>query len=716
MKKIVNIVAFLLVTVTCFCQNVANCPEEGYLKKALANDKYENYINLKIIGQIGDKDFKIINKLKNLEVLDLSEADVVDCNSFPNLPKLREIHFGDPAVWAISVQKQMMECSTVKTLYMNVLGYLPFPNVDTIYTKEIVQGREVSKQKEIEALIVTEKVYNDFFNTVVLGSSFNGYHPRYLFFGKSRIPNYFDKNKKDYSNDEILLPGPHIYSEHPSLYGTLDLKKARIIGSRVFQSTSITRVILSPNIKYISEYAFSDCKMLKEIIVEDGDNSLVIDAQAFAGCVNLKRATFGTNTLIASYAFDNECIMENVLFKKNAEVQDYAFGKLEEVTFNRVPSSISPLFASEKTRYLGYQPYPVKMIIPIGTTEEFIKRGFDKTNLIDGSIDLEYNITLDRGNSILSKLPVNDLNRIKKLTVTGVLYPADLEIINKCTNLEYLDIRHTFVTFSPEELKAEQERLQALSSIFSMISGCLDAQYENREIGTGEYASSKIIAELVKDASSVKSSDPVCLIPDYSISKLRKLVTLKLPYRAKSIGDGNFCYCSNLKEIEWPLYLKSIGRSFTNCTKLTELHLPSTVSRIATGARESICAFKDCENLKVIDLSNCTFYDDRWFYMFQGVATDAEIHLPQGITNILRLTSTKSKTYFLPETVQKLESKFRDCTIHFSGKTSPACDLSSAPYRCKIYVPKGYLTSYYAEFEKYKDNRIDTGENQFFEE
>ncbi|MCQ2050935.1 MAG: leucine-rich repeat domain-containing protein [Bacteroidaceae bacterium] len=682
MKRILSIVLLLTSSMISFGQTndvqpkqdffTVNCPGEGKLFKGVKKSDYENLSELKIVGELNEKDFQKLGKLGNLKVLDLSEADFRD---------------------KIIVSEAIKTCTKVETVYLTNLGHhLPFPSLKQIIVGYLDGHYWCSQDMvhyypiiPIESITFTEGCSDNFYKKK-RGDEYGWYQPQYIITNTGiKVNNVsYDDAPADYATESIYLEREKQFN----VPEVLDLREATYIADYVFAHCNMSKVIISSKIEHIGAGAFSSCENLKEVIIEDGDGTTVIEHNAFNECKNLKSLIFGTNVIILPDAFYKTDI-ETAVFRQDAKIEDGAFSKIRFAEFSKTPSKISSNFS-------GGEP---SIHVPQGTSEQFINKGFKQSQIADGESNLEYNIKLEKGGTILSRLPVNDLTKIKSLTITGVLYETDFQIISKCTNLEYLDLSHAFTTLSPEAMASRQAEKEMLSGLFSLMSAALDAQYENYEIRTGDYTSSKIMMELAKDAYSVKSNDPACQIPHDAINDLRKLKTLILPYRAKNIDSGNFQNCPNLEHIEWPMYLEQIGsRCFNNCPSLKEVTFPASFNYLRSDS------FRDCASLAKVDLSACTFKVAEWDVTFKGCSSHFEVHLPQGITRISSVPVNHNKQeyiVYLPASVKELRDTYYYCTLHFAGEKAPTAlfgTSSERPQNCKIYVPKGSLTSYYANF------------------
>ena len=59
------------------------------------------------------------------------------------------------------------------------------------------------------------------------------------------------------------------------------------IGPRRYQGTDYERVFIPKSVVSICDSAFSNCRKLREVVVEDGSRLQMIGRGAFSGCVGL---------------------------------------------------------------------------------------------------------------------------------------------------------------------------------------------------------------------------------------------------------------------------------------------------------------------------------------------------------------------------------------------------------------------------------------------
>ena len=116
-------------------------------------------------------------------------------------------------------------------------------------------------------------------------------------------------------------------------------------------------------------------------------------------------------------------------------------------------------------------------------------------------------------------------------------------------------------------------------------------------------------------------------IGGYAFNDCSSLTSIEIPSSVTSIRDGAFRECSKLTSIEIPSSVTSIGDSaFEGCSKLTSIEIPSSVTSIGDSA------FEGCSKLTSIEIpSSVTSIGDR---VFMGCSSLTSIKIPSSVTSI----------------------------------------------------------------------------------
>ena len=105
------------------------------------------------------------------------------------------------------------------------------------------------------------------------------------------------------------------------------------------------------------------------------------------------------------------------------------------------------------------------------------------------------------------------------------------------------------------------------------------------------------------------------------------LTSIEIPNSVTSIGGSAFSGCSGLTSIEIPNSVTSIGGSaFSGCSGLTSIEIPNSVTSISDGT------FWACSGLTSIDIPNCV--TSIGYSAFSGCSSLISIDIPNSVTSI----------------------------------------------------------------------------------
>ncbi len=142
-----------------------------------------------------------------------------------------------------------------------------------------------------------------------------------------------------------------------------------------------------------------------------------------------------------------------------------------------------------------------------------------------------------------------------------------------------------------------------------------------KEIGT---AITKSSYPVKLDLTYVKGLEK---LPDSTFRNCTKLTSIKMPSSLTTIGNNAFAGCSSLASIEIPSSVSSIGNyAFYGCTSIESIEIPSLVTSIGDYA------FRGCTSLASIEIpSTVTSIGN---YAFYGCKSIESIEIPSSITSI----------------------------------------------------------------------------------
>lgn len=614
-----------------------------------------------ITGMVNDKDLLALSQIKHIELLDFSDCVYkgtlyrewdgkycVICK-LPEFGSLKKLYTFKTGI----VGKESVPLVVIETKQQ--LKYVEtYPNII------ISNGGIMSSHNFIEEGIIkpTTVDYKDCMKTWKYKNHWGYEFCPYILHGTDSIQKLTEKGSTIYHNintGEVLFNG--------SWYNGIDekwLSRITHIGRGNFEEYS--KPILSlPAVKYAMSLDLNDSttEIRLNSIEELSISSIDSNIKSITFPASLKRLVWGYNHINEiTFLGDTPPVLEG--FEVKPGRQDVVF---------IVPNNTKKKYKSAKS----WEGVYVKEVNEGGLA-------IDK--------DKTYNIKVENPGTILSYLPVEKLEEIESLTITGMLYETDIKVINKCKRLIYLDLSNAFICRSPEALNNEAKSKEQLANLAALIGGMADVQ--SQEISATDYLSAQVLSTLLQEAANVQSSNDACIIPSGSFSGLKWLETIIFPIRCSKIYS-DVCYgCIELKNVTLPPFLKSISDDvFCGCINLEKLNIPETLTNCGSSFYGT--------NINVIDFSKCHF-NNNWRGRVElsfNPLNMKELRLPQGVETVN--VSGRGKLY-VPSDVKVIREWYGEkCNeFHFESPTPP--EMEYKPKNCTIYIPKGSTTAYFAKF------------------
>ena len=163
----------------------------------------------------------------------------------------------------------------------------------------------------------------------------------------------------------------------------------------------------------------------------------------------------------------------------------------------------------------------------------------------------------------------------------------------------------------------------AFSTVINGISYELDSKTASVE-RNNKYTGNITIPEVVVyEGTTYKVEE----ISDSAFYNCTSLTSVTIPNSVTSIGEGAFNGCQSLTSIDIPNSVTSIGeRAFDGCQSLTSINIPNSVTTIGEGA------FSGCQSLTSINIPNSVItIGER---AFAGCTSLTSIDIPNSVTTI----------------------------------------------------------------------------------
>ncbi len=175
--------------------------------------------------------------------------------------------------------------------------------------------------------------------------------------------------------------------------------------------------------------------------------------------------------------------------------------------------------------------------------------------------------------------------------------------------------------------------------------------------------------------------EPVLRIATKAFYENTKIKGVEMPDTITEIDENAFYGCSNLTNVKLSAKLEKIGRrAFYNCALLSKIVFPDTLTSIGIEAflgngftsieipdnvtSIGTAAFRACENLSSVKLSNNSEYKYIAKQMFRACTNLEEFDIPDNIIGIgsEAFYATGLKKVVIPDSVTSVEqSAFQDC-------------------------------------------------------
>lgn len=318
-------------------------------------------------------------------------------------------------------------------------------------------------------------------------------------------------------------------------------------------------------------------------------------------------------------------------------------------------------------------------------------------------------VEVKQAGTLLSCISPEELKSARSLAIVGHIDDTDIKVLEDLgKSLINLDLSLAYTTLSDASIRERREDAQALAALFGMMGEFADMQYNDYNISTVDYAAVKSFTTAVQQASSkVKRSEKSCIIPRGTFRYMPNLQKVSLPIWCNKIENHAFWECKQLKEVVLPPHLTWIGSgAFGYCEKLEKINIPTSLNYFEIppsggGYSDYItaCAFEGCTSLRNVDLSKITLDPESSHGLFYKCNLRT-IKFPRNYKRVF-IPEKYAEIIYLQPGVESFSAAWCSPTVYFSDKVAPK---NKGARNCTMYVPKGSLTSYYAEFGK--ENKI----------
>ncbi len=449
-------------------------------------------------------------------------------------------------------------------------------------------------------------------------------------------------------NERVLYIDNHLIKAKTSLSGEYKIKDGTktIAGNAFFYCSKLTTVIIPDTVISIGRCAFSDCTSLTLITIPDSVTSIGEDA--FYNCTSLTSvyiediATwcginfegYDANPLYyaKSLYINGELAKDIVIPDGVISICNYAFSSCTSLASITIPDSVISIG--------GYAFYGCTSLASITIPDSVTSIG---GYAFSGCTSLA-SITIPDSVISIGSGALRNCKSLTSIEIPDSVTSIGEDAFYNCTSLISVTIGNGVTSIGEG----------AFDCCFGLESVCVD------DIATwcsidfyGKYSNPLCYAknlyingELVTD---IVVPDGVLSI-SYSFYNCTSLTSVTIPDSVTSIGASAFYGCTSLASITIPDSIERIGdEAFYNCTSLTSIIIPDSVTSIGDSAfsgctsltsvpiPDSVTsigysAFFDCTSLTSVTIGNgVTRIGD---YAFYGCTSLASVTIGNGVTSI----------------------------------------------------------------------------------
>lgn len=485
------------------------------------------------------------------------------------------------------------------------------------------------------------------------------------------------------------------------------------IQAQAFESNmNLKNVIIPKTVKEIGYWAFSSCKNLVGIKIDEDSALTKIGKQAFYGCSNLDNITIPDTVIEIGFgAFDRtiwydkkpygELYINNVLYSYKGEMPENTNIVIKEGTI----SIVARCFDNKKNL--------VNIEIP-DTVVYIGDYAFDDCTGLT-SIELPNSVTymgeeaFSGCNNLTSVKLSDNLKEIKDCSFWGCNKLQDINIPNAVTNIG----KGAFSKCSSLKKVSISNPIEIKDNTFYQCSNLEEVQLLGGALGIGDnafYSCIKLSDITILDVS--EEYDGKYSIGANSFSECQSLKEITIPKNFTRIGSGAFSSCSNLEKVNILGSMEFIGAgafygtkissgfvekhirdkdivsfvieegvgqigdyTFLGAENLKSVHIPSTVYHITEKA------FYGCNNLETVTISQ----DNPCFTIEDGIIYN------KNKTILIRCLPGKNTKVEIPNTVTEIEEyAFMGCSKLKGTLTVPGSIKKISEHafeRCTSEIP-----------------------------
>lgn len=582
----------------------------GSFVKMISPEGAESITSLKLTGTLNGTDLLTINKLINLEKLDIGGCTIVS-GGMPYYQTDNE-RFGteDNALghfWSYKLHL-LSEVKLPETL--TTIGVEAFENKKRLKSIIIPSSvGSIGNKAFFGCSSLTEVRFIDGPTDVFLGTKIFTDCPLELL--------YFGRNLVYESNDSPFI-------NMSTLSDVTIGNEVTIIGRSAFDGCSALKTITIPgSVEYIDDQAFLRCNSLTNIVLEDSDNPISLgdnNGHRMFGYSRLKTLYLGRNIIYKSSPFSDQSNLSVITIgDKVTSIGSELFSSCNSLTSIAIPNSVVDIGSG------AFQNCQMLNSVTLSDALTEITE-----SVFTGCSSLK-NVTIPNKVTRIGKSAFESCQMLTDIKIPSSVAEIGASAFKSCISLHTV-ILSDLVESLPESVFQDCSSLADITIPSSVTTIGKTAFHNCSSLVaiTLPLSVTEIGASAFKNCTALQAvtlSESIESLPESVFQNCSSLAAMTIPSSVTSIGASAFRGCSSIESMVIPSSVTKIeDYTFGKCTALTEISLPNTLRSIGNNA------FNGCSALAAIAIPNPT--ESIGERAFDGCSGLKEITLPGSTRSI----------------------------------------------------------------------------------
>lgn len=381
----------------------------------------------------------------------------------------------------------------------------------------------------------------------------------------------------DMRNSDITTLGSRIFYGCSKLQNVYLSSKTKVLPDRAFMNCTVLNMPDISNVISLGNYCFASCKAISSVTIHNKLESIA--NYCFANCTSLSSLAFeeGSVALSIGYrVFLRNAITSVTLPQRLVSMSYGIFDGCEQLT------SISTPFVGTKSSFdssynfsTGVEHkflYLFSKNASASTVNSTTLPASLKSVTINGVCDIAKDAftytTTENGAT------VNKGVDITSLTIGNKVKSIGINAFGNCKSLQTVTFNdYTGSDYDANKLIVYEDAFHSCTSLVSV-----NIPYRMYSLGDGAFANCTALSSLT---FANRSNSQNLTLGEYCFKNNDALTTLTIPTNVINIPEGAFYDCDILKTINLPNDLQTVGKqAFYNCVKLSSISFPASTYMI----------------------------------------------------------------------------------------------------------------------------------------